>query len=168
LTNRFTFAPLNSAHDRKNFSCGVPALDRYIPELASQDIRRRISNCFVAASEAGQFAGYYTLAATSLPLGELAPEHARKLPRYTAFPACLIGRLAVDQGFHGQGLGSALLVDAIARSPRSEPAIFVMIVDAKEEAAARFYSHHGFRSFSSRPLTFYLPVAEAAHRLRKL
>lgn len=161
----FTFAPLGPAHDRAGFACGSAALDRYIRELATQDIRRRVSNCFVAVDAAGELAGYYTLAATSLPLLELAPEHARRLPRYTAFPACLVGRLAVDQTFRGQGLGGALLVDAMARALRAEPAIFALIVDAKDEAAVRFYLHHGFQRFASRPMSLYLPLAEAARRL---
>jgi GNAT superfamily N-acetyltransferase len=111
LTEPFTFAPLGAAHDRAGFACGVPALDRYIRELATQDIRRRVSNCFVAVDAAGKLAGYYTLAAASLPLTELTPEQTRRLPRYDAFPAALVGRLAVDQAFRGQGLGSALLVE---------------------------------------------------------
>jgi GNAT superfamily N-acetyltransferase len=165
LTEPFTFAPLGPAHDRAGFSCGVPALDRYIRELASQDVRRRVSNCFVAVDVAGKLAGYYTLAATSLPLPELTAEHARRLPRYAAFPACLVGRLAVDQTFQGHGLGSAMLVDAMARALRAEPAIFAMIVDAKDEAALRFYLHHGFQSFAGQPMSLYLPLAEAARRL---
>jgi GNAT superfamily N-acetyltransferase len=133
--------------------------------LATQDVRRRVSHCFVAVDGAGKLAGYYTLAATSLPLPELAPEHAKRLPRYAALPACLIGRLAVDRAFRGGGLGGALLVDAIARALRAEPAIFALIVDAKDEAARRFYLHHGFRRFVSRPMSLYLPLAEAARSL---
>jgi len=165
LTERFTLAPLSPAHDRAAFSCGVPALDRYLRELATQDIRRRVSNCFVALDAVGKIVGYYTLAATSLPLPELAPEHARRLPRYGAMPAALIGRLAVDQASRGRGLGSALLVDAMARTLRADPAIFALLVDAKDEEAQRFYLHHGFRNFASRPMTLYLPLAEAARRL---
>jgi ribosomal protein S18 acetylase RimI-like enzyme len=165
LTEEFTFEPLNPAHDRAGFSCGVAALDRYFRELVTQDIRRRVSNCFVALDPAGKIAGYYTFAATSLPLPELAREQARRLPRYPAFPACLIGRLAVDQAFRGRGLGSALVVDAITRAMRAEPAIFALIVDAKDEAAVGFYEHLGFRRFASRPMTLYLPIAEAARRL---
>jgi ribosomal protein S18 acetylase RimI-like enzyme len=165
LTERITFAPLGPAHDRSGFRCGVAALDRYLTQLATQDIRRRVSNCFVAVNANGKLAGYYTLAATAIPLLELSPEHAKRLPRYEAFPACLVGRLAVDENFRGRGLGSALLVDAVARTLRSEPAIFALIVDAKDDAAARFYRHHGFLRFASRPMTLYLPLAEAARRL---
>ena len=165
MTEQFTFAPLGPTHDRAGFSCGVAALDRYIRELATQDIRRRVSNCFVAVAAAGKLAGYYTLAAASLPLAELASEHSRRLPRYDAFPAGLVGRLAVDQTLRGQGLGSALLVDAITRVLRAEPAIFALIVDAKDAAALNFYRHHGFQTFAHRPMSLYLPLAEAARRL---
>jgi ribosomal protein S18 acetylase RimI-like enzyme len=144
VSEAFTFEPLSATHDRAGFSCGVPALDRYFRELATQDIRRRVSNCFVALDAAGKVAGYYTFAATSLPLTELPPEQAKRLPRYPSFPACLIGRLAVDRGFRRRGLGSLLIVDAIARAMRAEPAIFALIVDAKDEAAVGSTNILGF------------------------
>jgi ribosomal protein S18 acetylase RimI-like enzyme len=161
----FTVEPLAPEHDRKNFSCGVAALDRYLRELATQDIRRRVSNCFVALDAARTVAGYYTFAATSLPLTELGPEEAKRLPRYPSLPAGLIGRLAIDQNFRGRGLGSVLIVDAVARAMRAEPAIFALVVDAKDDVAISFYTHHGFRRFVSRPMSLYLPIAEAARRL---
>ena len=165
MTEEFTFAPLRPAHDRAGFACGVAALDRYFRELATRDIRRRVSNCFVALDRAGKVAGYYAFAATSLPLPELAPEQAKRLPRYSALPACLIGRLAVDQGFRGRGLGSSLIVDAMGRAMWAEPAIFALIVDAKDEVALGFYEHLGFHRFVSRPMTLYLPITEAARHL---
>jgi GNAT superfamily N-acetyltransferase len=162
----FTFEALSPTHDRTGFSCGVPALDRYFWELATQDIRRRLSNCFVALDVTGKIAGYYTFAATSLPLTELQPDQATRLPRYPSLPACLVGRLAVhDPSFRGRGIGSLLIVDAIARAMRAEPAIFALIVDAKDEVALGFYEHLGFRRFAGRPMTLYLPIAEAARRI---
>jgi ribosomal protein S18 acetylase RimI-like enzyme len=165
LADGFTFAPLGAAHDRSGFSCGVSALDRYFRELAMQDIRRRVSNCFVVLDQDGGIAGYCTLAATSLPLPEISAEHARRLPRYTALPAVLIGRLAVDRAFQGRGIGGAMIVDAISRAVRAEPAIFALIVDAKDAAALAFYEHLGFQQFVSRPVSQYLPIAEAVRRL---
>ena len=53
----------------------------------------------------------------------------------------------------------------MARAPRAEPAIFALIVDAKDEAARRFYLHHGFQNFVGQPTSLYLPLAEAARRL---
>jgi hypothetical protein len=66
-------------------------------------------------------------------------------------PSCSrIGRLAVDRRHQGRQLGAALLFDAIARAIRADAAVFALVVDAKDEAAARFYRHHGFEAFSGR------------------
>jgi ribosomal protein S18 acetylase RimI-like enzyme len=165
LIGGFRIERLSSAHDRAAFTAGYAALDRYFRELVTQDVRRRVSNCFVAIDPQGSVAGYYTFAATSLPLNELPEDQARRLPRYAAFPACRVGRLAVDQQFRGNGLGGALIVDAAAGAMRAEPAIFALVVDAKDEVAPGFYEHLGFHRFASRSMTLYLPLAEAARRL---
>lgn len=161
MPDAFTVEPLGADHDRKAFYCGVAALDRYLWELATQDIRRRISNCFVARDATGTVAAYYTFAATSLPLFELPAEEAKRLPRYGVLPAGLIGRLAVHQRFRGRRLGSALVIDAVRRAAGGDPAIFALVVDAKDKAAIAFYEHLGFRRFVSRPMSLYLPIATA-------
>jgi hypothetical protein len=64
---RFRLEPLGDAHDRSAFHCGEEALDRYFGTQATQDIRRRVANCFVIVEAAtDQLAGYYTLSATSI------------------------------------------------------------------------------------------------------
>ena len=161
MTPAFTIEPLGAAHQRKDFACGVAALDRYLHELASQDVKRRVSNCFVACDEHGAIAAYYTFAAASLPLADLPDEDKKRLPRYGLLPAGLIGRLAVDQNFLGRGLGGALIMDATRRAAGADPAIFALVVDAKDETAAGFYEHLGFRRFASRPLSLFLPIATA-------
>jgi len=161
----YVVEPLRDAHDRRGFTCGVDALDRYFRHQVTHDIRRRVTNCFVAIDTTGAVAGYYTFAATSLPVTELPADETWRLPRYPLLPAGLIGRLAVATQSAKQGLGSALIVDAISRTMRAEPAIFALIVDAKNETAGRFYGHLGFRPFISRPSSLYLPIAEAARRI---
>ena len=161
MTLAFSIEPLAASHDRKAFSCGVPPLDRYLHALATQDVRRRISNCFVALDAAGTIAAYYTFAATSFPLADLPPELTKRLPRYAALPAGLIGRLAVDHRFRSQRLGGALIMDATRRAAYADPSIFALVVDAKDEAAAAFYRHVGFQPFASRPMSLFLPIATA-------
>lgn len=56
--------------------------------------------------------GYYTLSAAMIQVGDIAPELARKLPRYPQLPVTLIGRLAVHERLKGQGRGVFLLMDA--------------------------------------------------------
>jgi len=161
VPEEFTVQALGTGHDRKGFSCGVPALDRYLAELATQDIRRRVSNCFVACDGAGTVAAYYTFAATSFPLSDLPPEETKRLPRYGVLPAGLIGRLAVDQRFRRRGLGGALIIDATRRAAAADPAIFALVVDAKDNEAVTFYQRLEFRRFASRPMSLYLPIATA-------
>ncbi|MBN8940200.1 MAG: GNAT family N-acetyltransferase [Rhizobiales bacterium] len=129
---------------------------------AGQDVRRRISNCFIASpAEGAVIAGYYTLAATSIPVLDLPEAETKRLPRYPVLPAALIGRLAVDRRYRGRDLGAALLFDAIQRAVRAEAAVFTMVVDAKDEGAAAFYRHFGFTPFASRPMSLFLPIATA-------
>lgn len=157
----FRLEPL-AEHDRTGFTCGEPALDRYFQTQVTQDARRRLSNCFVAVEAAtGQLAGFYTLTAASIPLTDLPPDVTKRLPRYPSVPAARIGRLAIDERFQKRGLGSALLADAARRCIQSPPAVFAMVVDAKNDAAIAFYEHHGFVRFVSQQRTLFVPLSTA-------
>ncbi|WP_308389248.1 GNAT family N-acetyltransferase [Acidithiobacillus sp. AMEEHan] len=155
----FRLALLEAAHDRTGFQSDSEPLNRYLREQAFQDMRRRVTACFVALADGNRIAGYYTLASASLLLAHLPASMGKKLPRYPTVPAVRMGRLAVDRSFQGQGLGGALLADALERAARSEIAAFALVVDAKEETAAAFYRHHGFIALPDTPLTLFLPLA---------
>lgn len=158
MTGGFIIEPLG-AHDRSAFACGSDALDHYLRNQASQDVRRFVANCFIAVDAAtGDVAGYYTLAATSIPADDLPPEMRKRLPRYPVLPAALVGRLAVDRRFHGKGLGSTLLADAALRVLKGDVKALAVIVDAKNEDAVAFYRHQGFQPFLSRPNSLFLPL----------
>jgi GNAT superfamily N-acetyltransferase len=162
----FRIEPLSGDHDRSGFVSGSEALDRYFQTQASQDIKRRIATCFVAVGHGShEVAGYYTLTATSVALTALSPEIVKKLPRYPVVPAVLLGRLAVDRSYRGRGLGSVLLADALKRTARAEFGVFAMIVDAKDEAAQRFYEHHGFALLPGGDRRLFLPITAALQRL---
>jgi ribosomal protein S18 acetylase RimI-like enzyme len=158
----FRLAPLAAEHDRGSFHCGEGRLDRYFEAQVTQDIRRRIANCLVAVEVAtGRVAAFYTIAAASISFVDLPPEESRRLPRYPTLPAVRIGRLAVDQEFQGRGLGGALLVDAMRRTLQAPPAVYTLIVDAKNDLAVAFYQRYGFRSLIGQPRTLFLPLATA-------
>jgi len=155
---RFRVVPLDAAHHRASFCSDADPLNRYLREQATQDIRRRVAACFVALADDDHIAGYYTLASASLLLTDLPASTTKKLPRYPTVPAVRMGRLAVDQAFKGQGLGGALLADALARATRSEIAAFALMVDAKDAPATAFYEHHGFIALPDSPRTLFLPL----------
>lgn len=160
----FLLTPLDAAHDRSAFRSASEPLNRYLREQVTQDIRRRVAACFVALAEGQRIAGYYTLASASLLLSDLPTAVGKKLPRYPTVPAVRMGRLAVDEAFAGQGLGGALLADALDRTARSEIAAFALIVGAKDQAAAAFYRHHGFIALPDSPLALFLPLATVGVR----
>lgn len=153
----FRLARLDAVHDRSAFNCDSDALNIYLREQVTQDVRRRVAACFVALSDGQQIVGDYTLASASLLLADLPSRIRKKLPRYPTVPAIRMGRLAVDRAFKGQGLGGALLADALERAARSEIAAFALMVDAKDDAAAAFYRHHGFIALPDSPRTLFLP-----------
>lgn len=126
-------------------------LDRYLKQQASQDAKRRVAVPYVLVSADNRIAGYYTLSATNISLKDLPDALVKqlKLPRYPAIGATLIGRLARDLSFSGLGIGELLLVDAlkISLTMSKKIASVAVVVDAKDEHAARFYSSFGFIAF---------------------
>ena len=162
MTHPFRVEALSEKHDRAAFACGQEALDRYLRTHATQDIRRRVANCFVAIEGAtAKLAAYYTIASASIPTPQLPPEMIKRLPRYPTLPAVRIGRLAVDLKFRERGLGAAILADAASRAAQAPPAVFALLVDAKNDDAAAFYRRYGFRAFVTQDRTLFLPMATA-------
>jgi hypothetical protein len=91
----FAIDVLGQQHDRKAFSSGVAALDRYFREQVTQDVRRRVTACYVAMDAAtGKAAGYYTLAASGIPLIDMPEALVKRLPRYPTASVARLGCLA--------------------------------------------------------------------------
>jgi GNAT superfamily N-acetyltransferase len=145
---------LRAHHDRSGFICGKESLDQYFQRQISQDVRRHLATPFVMVMPDGTIGGFYTLSSTALRLSDLPEDVARRLPRYPLVPATLIGRLAIDRRYHGQGWGGFLFLDALCRCSRSDVASFAVIVDALDDEARGFYVHHSF-----------LPLPESPYRL---
>jgi GNAT superfamily N-acetyltransferase len=157
------FELLHRLHDRSAFTCGVPALDTWFATRASQDQRRRVAQVFVALDDQG-VAGFYSLSMFTLALDAIPPDLARKLPRYDAIPAALIGRLARHTRTAGSGIGDLLLADAVTRVLAAAEAVaaYAIVVDAKDERGRRFYEAHGLIPLPSRPNRLFLPTEVAA------
>jgi GNAT superfamily N-acetyltransferase len=158
----FRIEALGRQHDRRSFSSGVEPLDRYFQAQIGQDARNNIAAPFVLVLSDGKIGGFYTLSSTAVKVAELPAEVTRRLPRYPLVPATLLGRLAVDRSCRGRGYGRHLLADALHRVARSEIASFAVIVDAKDEAARRFYERESFLPFPDQPMKLFLPMAQIA------
>ncbi|MHB8483922.1 MAG: GNAT family N-acetyltransferase [Nitrospiria bacterium] len=150
---------LKKEHDRKDFSCGMEALDRYLQEQVSQDMKRGVATSFVLIEPPEKkVIGYYTLAAGSVSLDEWREAMGKKLPRYERTPVTLLGRLALDEKHQGRGLGELLLMDALSRSLKAshEIASVAMIVEAVNDSAKDFYQHYGFIVFPNQSHRLFL------------
>jgi len=151
--------------NRASFSCGDTALDVYLRERASQEEKRGAARFFVLVERSlGVLAGYYTLCSSSVIPERLPSQLQSKLPRYKHIPAALIGRLAVDLRHQQQGLGQALLADAIQRAAAADVASALTIVDAYP-TAVMFYRNFGFLPFADHAENLYYPLSESVRVL---
>lgn len=151
---------LGPHHDRTAFSCGEPSLDIYIERRAGQDMRRDLAACYVLCERGNsQVIGYYTLSAASVQFTDLPEDIAKKSGRYHSVPALLLGRLAVDIHFQGQGSSTLLLMDALRRSLRTGVGVKLVIVDALNQRAADFYERREFRRFADASLRLFMPIS---------
>jgi len=149
-------------HQRKGFQCGKPALDEFLRVLVTQYEKRGLGKTFVAVAEADatRVIGFYTLAASTVTSNQLPGELAKKLPKHP-IPVVLLGRLAVDQGTQGQGVGKALLIDALHRCLEISESLglFAVEVVAIDEEAAKFYAKFGFTALLDDAQHMYLPIS---------
>lgn len=161
---------LGKIHDRSKFSCGQPDLDDWFRRRASQDEKRDVARVFVGVDDELGVIGFYSLSSFTISIPDLPEDVARKLPRYDAIPAALVGRLARDTRVRGMGVGELLLADAIRRilDAARSMAVFAIVVDAKDEGAAEFYRSFGFLPFPTRPRRLFLPTATAIAGLNRL
>jgi len=145
--NRFITVPLGSKHKKSEFSSGNVWLDNYIRKQAKQDIKRKLSACFVMLNEFNEIKAYYTLSNAGIPREVIPDDIKKRLPKsYTSLSVTLLGRLAVDTKYKGQGLGKMLLIDALKRSYEASKTIgsMAVIVDPVDENATKFYDKFGF------------------------
>jgi predicted N-acetyltransferase YhbS len=153
--------------NRASFDCAVhPALNTYIAQNAGQDEKRNLSRTFLYVEE-GVLLGYYTLANASVALDELGDNHAKKLPRYP-IPAVLLSRLAVDKARQGSGLGKRLMADFLRRVYliSKHSGVAFIVVDAKDQNAAKYYMRLLFEPSKGNPLRMVLPTATIIRELR--
>jgi hypothetical protein len=162
-------------HERATFLSGNDRVDLYFREFfretVSQDVKRKSAACYVLIERStGKVAGFYTLSAHSIPLNDVGPELAKKLPRYPSVPVVLIGWMGRDLAFRGAGVGSLLLDDAISRVAKAPACAYAIcanatadatpdaIADAIDQLAAAFCRDHQFQPLVSRPQSLFLPM----------
>ncbi|MFI3123888.1 MAG: GNAT family N-acetyltransferase [Methylococcales bacterium] len=144
-------------HNRKDFDCGVEELNVYLKQIANQDQRRNLTRVYVLAEEK-QIIGYYSISGHSVSRDTLPTDI--KFGSYQQIPFLLLGRLAVDKQYQGNGYGDALIFHALKMTVETAEKIGILgiIVEAKDDKVAMFYEGFGFKRLSATKNRLVLPL----------
>jgi GNAT superfamily N-acetyltransferase len=132
------------SHAIEDFDCGREELNRYFVRYAWANQQAGAGLTYVVLVGA-TVAGYYTLAVGQV-MREEAPERLSKGLARHPVPIMLLARLAVDRRWQGQGVGKALLKDAMLRTLQAAEIAGIrgLAVHAKDEEARAFYERFDF------------------------
>ena len=134
---------LTEQHVLTGFQSGEATLDEWLARRALKNQMLGASRTYIV-TDSQRVIGYYALAAGSV-LAQAAPGMIRRnMP--DPIPVMVLGRLAIDHHWQGQGIGKALLRDAIFRTLQAAEiaGIRAILVHALHEQAAVFYRNAGF------------------------
>jgi GNAT superfamily N-acetyltransferase len=157
---------LSAEHDLAEFVSGEAALDEWLRSRAFENEAKGASRTYVVCA-GKRVLGFYALAVGAIA-HETAPGRVRgNMP--DPVPVMLLGQLAVDHAFQGQGLGAALLRDAVLRTIQAADiaGIRAILVHAISDTAKRFYEGYGFSASPIDPLLLVITVAEAVQMLAR-
>jgi GNAT superfamily N-acetyltransferase len=150
-------APITADQEMASFDSGEPSLNEWLKKRAFKNHVSGASRCFVLCAGANVI-GYYSLSAGAIS-HETAPKPMRRnMPG--PLPVLLLGRLAVDKRYHNQGIGQALLRDAMLRAVNvaGDAGVFALLVHALSDQAKQFYLSRGFVESLLQPMTLIMTV----------
>ena len=157
---------LDQAHLINDFDCGDEKKNKFLKEFSLQNNKGGLGRTYVAVipEEDKKVYGYYTISSSSVKFENLPP--SKHLPRYP-LPAILIGKLAIDKTAQKQGLGTALLFNALKRATTvaEEIGVFLIEIKAVNEKAKNMYVKIGFLEMSDEPLKLYLGIKKVRQLL---
>lgn len=152
---------LTSRHDSTRFASTEPMLDDWLRKRALANQASGASRTFVIVDKDDVICAYYSLAAGAVDHASAVSAIRRNMP--DPVPVMVLGRLAVDERFHGVGMGADLLRDVVLRTTRlaQEVGIRALLVHALHDRAKAFYLKHGFSESGMDPLMLMLRVRVA-------
>lgn len=158
--------PLTAEHDVAAFSCGKAALDNWLKTRALSNQQKGFT-AVIVVREAGRVVGYYGLAPTAV-IPAVMPRSIRTGQPPDPVPCLLLGQLATDTAYAGQGIGSGLLKHALTRCVAAANLIGgrALLVNAIDEEAAAFWRRRGFLPSKDDALTLFRSMADIAASLR--
>ncbi|MFN9632774.1 MAG: GNAT family N-acetyltransferase [Erythrobacteraceae bacterium] len=157
--------PLSDAHDLSQFSCGKPSLDNWLRTRALSNQKEGFTAVMVV-HDAGRVVGYYGLAPTAVVPVSL-PRSIRTGQSPDPLPCLLLGQLATDARWRGQGIGTGLLKHALQRCVEGATLIGgrALIVNAVDPEAAAFWQRRGFVASKDDPMVLARSILDIATSL---
>lgn len=149
--------PLTADHDLSSFDCGEPALNDWLRHRALKN-ESRFSRTYVVC-QGERVVAYFCISAGAVERSAAPGKVRRNAP--DTIPVSVIGRLAVDRGCAGKGLGADILSDALRRIAIASQSIGIgaVLVHAKDDAAKRFYLRCAeFIEYPEDSRTLFLPI----------
>lgn len=142
------------------FDCGQPPLNQFLQRYALVSQKANSAQTYVSCL-AGEVAGFYSLAVGSVDPEMTPPRVTKGLARHPV-PVMILARLAVDLRYQAQGLGRALLKDALLRTARAADiaGIRCLLVHAKDDAARQWYLSWEFEPSPSDPYHLFLLIKD--------
>jgi GNAT superfamily N-acetyltransferase len=151
-----TIEKLQRHHAVDAFDCGREELNRFLQQHARQNQQSGGSQTYVGVVD-HTVVGYYALAVGSVEQEE-APARVKKGLARHSIPIMLLARLAVDRHWQKQGIGAALLKDAMLRTLQAADiaGIRAVVVHAKDDRAKGFYARYDFLPSPSDPFHLFM------------
>jgi GNAT superfamily N-acetyltransferase len=152
---------LQVIHNRKQFDCGDNGLNEWLWHRAEKNHYSGASRCYVTCNQAQDIIGFYCLSAGAVARNDVPKKLQQNMP--DPLPVMVMGRLAVDKNYHNQGIGKALLKDAIIRTLHvaEQAGVVALLVHALSDSGKQFYISCGFIESPLNPMTLCLPCITA-------
>lgn len=159
-------APLNDQHQLGEFDCADAALNDWLKQRARRNQINDASRTYVVCA-GDRVIAYYALASGAVANAAATGRFGRNMPN--PIPVAVLGRLAIDRAWQGQGIGRALVADAARRAlvAGAEIGIRGLLVHAANEDAQAFYLRVGFAASPLDKMTLMLTMNDVRKVDRK-
>jgi predicted N-acetyltransferase YhbS len=146
---------LQAHHRLGSFDSDNEILDLWLHRHSIAAQQMDTARTFVLIGD-GEVVGYISLTMGSVLRTDAPARLIRGLPAYPV-GMVLLARLTVHREYQGSGLGARLLAEALRKAvvAGEAAAARLVVVDAIDESAARFYGRHGFVATPEHPLRLY-------------
>ncbi len=142
------------------FDCGQAALNQFLQRYALVNQKANSAQTYVCCF-GDTVVGFYSLAVGSVD-PQASPSRVTKGLARHPVPVMILARLAVDKEHQGNGLGKALLKDALLRTAQAADiaGIRCLLVHAKDDAARRWYESWEFEPSPTGPYHLFLMLKD--------